>query len=85
MLDTFHFRGHLCITFEILGVNLYEWVKSSGFKGLHLGLVRVFSAQILKCLDLCRKCEIVHCDLKPEVRDFHIPPFVPLNCFYVLY
>jgi dual specificity tyrosine-phosphorylation-regulated kinase 2/3/4 len=67
MLDYFHFRGHLCITFEILGANLYEWLKAGGFKGVNCDLVRVFSRQILECLVLMRQNRIIHCDLKPEV------------------
>jgi dual specificity tyrosine-phosphorylation-regulated kinase 2/3/4 len=68
MLDHFHFRGHLCITFELLGANLYEWLKVGGFKGVNSDLVRVFSRQILECLCLMRQNRIIHCDLKPEVR-----------------
>lgn len=67
MLDHFHFRGHLCITFELLGLNLYEWLKAGGFKGVGVHVIRRFSEQILQCLDLLANKRIVHCDLKPEV------------------
>ncbi|KAJ1558854.1 Dual specificity tyrosine-phosphorylation-regulated kinase [Nowakowskiella sp. JEL0078] len=66
MLDHFYFRGHLCITFEMLGINLYDWLKAGGFRGVHLGVIRVFTIQILKCLELMQKNKIIHCDLKPE-------------------
>ncbi|KAJ3022640.1 UNVERIFIED_CONTAM: Dual specificity tyrosine-phosphorylation-regulated kinase, partial [Siphonaria sp. JEL0065] len=66
MHDSFHFRGHLCISFEILGINLYEWVKAGGYRGIHTGVVKRFSFQILKCLQLLANQGIVHCDLKPE-------------------
>ncbi|KAI9005691.1 kinase-like domain-containing protein, partial [Hyaloraphidium curvatum] len=66
MLEHFHFRGHLCITFELLGLNLYEWLKAGGFKGVGIHVIRRFSEQILQCLDMLGRKRIVHCDLKPE-------------------
>ncbi|KAJ1558694.1 Dual specificity tyrosine-phosphorylation-regulated kinase, partial [Nowakowskiella sp. JEL0078] len=42
MLDHFYFRGHLCITFEMLGINLYEWLKAGSFRGVHLGVIRSY-------------------------------------------
>jgi serine/threonine protein kinase len=66
-LDHFYFRGHLCFSFELLGINLYEWLKAGNFKGVHLGVVKTFSRQILQCLSLLDKLKIIHCDLKPEV------------------
>ncbi|TPX70368.1 hypothetical protein SpCBS45565_g01845 [Spizellomyces sp. 'palustris'] len=66
MVDSFLFRGHLCITFELLGMNLYEWLKAGGFRGVHLGVIKSFTVQMLHCLDLLSRSRIVHCDLKPE-------------------
>ncbi|KAI8593272.1 kinase-like domain-containing protein, partial [Geranomyces variabilis] len=66
MVESFLFRGHLCITFELLGANLYEWLKAGGFRGVHLGVIRRFTVQMLQCLELLSRAGIVHCDLKPE-------------------
>ncbi|KAJ3389689.1 Dual specificity tyrosine-phosphorylation-regulated kinase [Entophlyctis sp. JEL0112] len=66
MHESFTFRGHLCISFEILGINLYEWTKAGGYRGIHTGLIKRFAFQILKCLELLSMNDIVHCDLKPE-------------------
>ncbi|KAJ3187594.1 Dual specificity tyrosine-phosphorylation-regulated kinase, partial [Irineochytrium annulatum] len=66
MQDHFYFRGHLCITFELLGVNLYEWLKGGGFRGVHLGVIKKFAVQIVQCMDLLDRNRIVHCDMKPE-------------------
>jgi hypothetical protein len=30
--ESFSFRGHLCITFEVLWLNLYELLKAGGFE-----------------------------------------------------
>ncbi|KAJ1550781.1 dual specificity protein kinase yak1 [Nowakowskiella sp. JEL0078] len=69
MKDTFVFRNHLCIIFEILSVNLYELIKQNQFRGLSTNLVRVFVSQILDALTVLNRAKIIHCDLKPEVLD----------------
>ncbi|CAB4409140.1 unnamed protein product [Rhizophagus irregularis] len=66
MNDHFYFRNHLCIAFELLSINLYEFIKSSNFQGFSLGLIKRFCVQLLNSLSLLQKHNIVHCDLKPE-------------------
>lgn len=66
MTDHFYFRNHLCIVFECLSINLYEFIKQNQFRGFSLGLIRRFATQILKSLSLLHKHNVVHCDLKPE-------------------
>ena len=64
--DYFYFRNHLCITFNLLSMNLYEFIKNNNFQGVSLGLIRRFAIQILASLRFMRKLRIIHCDLKPE-------------------
>jgi len=66
MHEYFYFRNHLCISFEVLSINLYELIKNNNFQGLSLGLIRRFGVQMLTSLRALRKLKIVHCDLKPE-------------------
>ncbi|KAJ4953097.1 hypothetical protein NE237_029929 [Protea cynaroides] len=66
ILDYFVFQRHLCISFELLGTNLYELIKMNQFRGLSLSIVQVFSKQILRALVLMKDAGIIHCDLKPE-------------------
>lgn len=66
MFDSFTFRCHMCITFELLSINLYELIKKNNFKGFSLQLVRKFSHSLLLCLDALYKNKIIHCDMKPE-------------------
>ena len=63
MVDSFTFRGHLCIVTELLSINLYELVKANSFAGFTTTLIRRFTMQIL-----LRHQRVVHCDLKPEVH-----------------
>nr|XP_035938025.1 dual specificity tyrosine-phosphorylation-regulated kinase 4 [Halichoerus grypus] len=66
MKDFFYFRNHLCITFELLGINLYELMKNNSFQGFNLSVVRRFTLSVLKCLQMLYVEKIIHCDLKPE-------------------
>lgn len=51
MLDYDVFRKHLIISFELLSMNLYEFIKQNDFKGISPGLVRRFAIQILQALN----------------------------------
>ena len=66
MFENFTFRGHCCITFELLSVNLYELIKKNKFQGFSIQLVRRFAYSILRCLEALFINKIIHCDLKPE-------------------
>jgi serine/threonine protein kinase len=44
--DAFLHRRHLCLAFEQLGINLFELLKRNGFRGLSLGLLRLFLQQV---------------------------------------
>ncbi|XP_058883549.1 dual specificity tyrosine-phosphorylation-regulated kinase 4-like isoform X4 [Acipenser ruthenus] len=66
MKEYFHFRNHLCISFELLGLNLYELIKKNNFQGFSLPLIRRFTCSLLKCLQMLHRENIIHCDLKPE-------------------
>lgn len=65
-VQSFYFRGHLCISTELLDMNLYEFIKSNSFKGFPLEVVRRFTKQMLNSLLLLKSKKVIHCDLKPE-------------------
>ena len=46
MLDFFDCRGHLCLVFELLNMNLYELIKRNSFRGLAMNLLRSFLDQV---------------------------------------
>ncbi|KAM8868769.1 dual specificity tyrosine-phosphorylation-regulated kinase 3 isoform X1 [Synchiropus splendidus] len=66
IVEHFTFRNHICMTFELLSMNLYELIKRNKFQGFTLPLVRKFAHSILQCLESLSKQRIIHCDLKPE-------------------
>lgn len=71
LLNTFAHHGphgkHVCMIFEVLGINLLGIIKSYNYKGIPIPICRAMSQQILMGLDyLHRVCGILHTDLKPE-------------------
>ena len=64
--QSFYFRGHLCISTELLGMNLYEFIKFNEFRGFSIKLIRRFTKQLLNSLLLLKAHRVIHCDLKPE-------------------
>lgn len=62
----FVFRGHLCLVFERLSINLYELLKQNSYTGIGVDLLRNFLTQILDALLVLVRAEVIHCDLKPE-------------------
>ncbi|KIJ25950.1 hypothetical protein M422DRAFT_38427 [Sphaerobolus stellatus SS14] len=57
---TFEHRGHLCLVFENLSMNLRDLIKRFG-KEIGLNIRAMFLA-----LSLLRKCNIMHADIKPD-------------------
>jgi len=64
--QSFYFRGHLCISTDLLDMNLYEFIKIHDFRGFSLKLIRKFTKQMLGSLVLLHHKRVIHCDLKPE-------------------
>ncbi|KAI9844749.1 MAG: U4/U6 small nuclear ribonucleoprotein prp4 [Sclerophora amabilis] len=63
----FDHKGHLCMVFENLSINLREVLKKFGRDvGINLKAVRAYAQQMFLGLSLLRKCNILHADLKPD-------------------
>jgi dual specificity tyrosine-phosphorylation-regulated kinase 2/3/4 len=65
-LTSFTFREHTVIVFEVLSINLYDFLKDSHFEGVSPNLIRRIASQLLQTLSFLHKHQIIHCDLKPE-------------------
>lgn len=67
MLDYFEFRGHACLVFESMDMNLRSLVRKFGRNiGLSLQAVRAYAIQLLVGLRLLRQTGILHADIKPD-------------------
>lgn len=63
----FDHKGHLCMVFENLSMNLREVLKKFGRDvGINLRAIRAYAQQMFLGLSLLRKCNILHADLKPD-------------------
>lgn len=63
----FEHKGHLCMVFENLSINLREVLKKFGRDvGINIRAVRVYAQQMFLGLTLMRKCNVLHADLKPD-------------------
>lgn len=47
MFDSFNYFGHMCLTFEILGESVFDFLKSNGYVGYPLEQVRHISYQLI--------------------------------------
>jgi serine/threonine-protein kinase PRP4 len=64
---SFDHKGHLCMVFENLSLNLREVLKKFGRDiGINLKAIRVYSQQLFLGLSLLKKCQYLHADLKPD-------------------
>ncbi|EPS98350.1 hypothetical protein FOMPIDRAFT_1148904 [Fomitopsis schrenkii] len=64
---TFEHRGHLCLVFESLSMNLRDVVKRFGKDvGLNIRAVRAYAHQLFLAMNLLRKVNIMHADIKPD-------------------
>lgn len=67
LLRSFDHKGHLCMVFENMDMNLREVLKKFGRDiGLNLKAIRAYSQQLFLGLSLLRKCQYLHADLKPD-------------------
>ncbi|KAJ7746550.1 kinase-like domain-containing protein [Mycena metata] len=64
---TFEHRGHLCLVFESLSMNLRDVVKRFGKDvGLNIRAVRAYAHQLFLALGHLRKLGVMHADIKPD-------------------
>lgn len=64
---SFEHKGHLCMAFENLSLNLREVLKKFGNNvGINLMATKAYAYQIFLALAHMRKCSIIHADLKPD-------------------
>ncbi|CAK9435699.1 uncharacterized protein LODBEIA_P04260 [Lodderomyces beijingensis] len=64
--NQFNFRSHICITTELLSLNLYSLLEVTKFQGFSAPVVAQFGRQILQGISFLHGHSIIHCDIKPE-------------------
>ncbi|RMD39526.1 hypothetical protein DV735_g5597, partial [Chaetothyriales sp. CBS 134920] len=67
LLRSFEHKGHLCMVFENLSMNLREVLKKFGRDvGINLKAIRAYAQQLFLGLGLLKRCQYLHADLKPD-------------------
>ena len=66
LIDHFIFRNHICLTFDLLDLNLYQLIKSKNSNHKGLDKIKRFTEQILSGINYYHNLNIIHCDIKPE-------------------
>uniref|UniRef100_A0A3B5R175 Protein kinase domain-containing protein n=1 Tax=Xiphophorus maculatus TaxID=8083 RepID=A0A3B5R175_XIPMA len=65
-IESFKYKGYLCLAFEILDVSVFDFIKSRGFVPLSLSEIRVIAQQLLVALNALKSAGLVHADIKPD-------------------
>lgn len=64
--ECFPHKSHMCLVFELLEQNLYDFVKQNKFVPMSLKEIRPIAQQVLTALAKLRSLGLIHADLKPE-------------------
>eukprot|EP01107_Rhizomastix_libera_P017628 TRINITY_DN861_c1_g1_i3.p1 TRINITY_DN861_c1_g1~~TRINITY_DN861_c1_g1_i3.p1 ORF type:complete len:380 (-),score=110.91 TRINITY_DN861_c1_g1_i3:118-1257(-) len=67
MLNNFTIKGHLCIVFEALDMNVRELIKKYGKDvGLNMKATQLYAQQLFRALKFIHSCGYLHADIKPD-------------------
>ncbi|XP_054903514.1 dual specificity protein kinase CLK2b isoform X1 [Poeciliopsis prolifica] len=66
MLDWFNFCGHVCISFELLSLSTFDFLKSNNFLPYPIHQIRHMASQICHAVSFLHDNKLTHTDLKPE-------------------
>lgn len=66
MLDWFNYCGHVCISFELLSLSTFDFLKSNNFIPYPINQIRHMAHQICHAVSFLHDNQLTHTDLKPE-------------------
>ncbi|CAH1772795.1 unnamed protein product [Owenia fusiformis] len=77
MLDWFDYHGHMCLSFDMLGLSVFDFLKDNNYLPYTMEQVRHISYQVLIAVKFLHEMKLTHTDLKPENilflnSDFHV-------------
>lgn len=61
MFDCFTFKNHVCLVFELLGLNLFQVIEKNNYHGLSVNLIRAITIQMMDALVFTKNVHIIHC------------------------
>ncbi|XP_076457140.1 uncharacterized protein LOC143291240 [Babylonia areolata] len=66
MLDWFDYHGHVCISFNMLGLSVFDFLKDNNYIAYPIEQVRHISYQLCYAVNFLHDNQLTHTDLKPE-------------------
>jgi len=66
MLDWFNYYGHMCLTFEMLGLSVFDFMKDNNYMPYPMHQVRHMGKQLTYSVRFLHDNRLTHTDLKPE-------------------
>ncbi|KAG5459451.1 MAG: hypothetical protein BJ554DRAFT_145, partial [Olpidium bornovanus] len=64
--DCFDFQNHVCMTFDLLGESVFDFLKSNGFKAFPPHHIQHMAYQLMVSVAFVHDLGLIHTDLKPE-------------------
>ncbi|GAB1287728.1 Dual-specificity protein kinase CLK2 [Apodemus speciosus] len=66
MFDWFDYHGHMCISFELLGLSTFDFLKDNNYLPYPVHQVRHMAFQLCQAVKFLHDNKLTHTDLKPE-------------------
>ncbi|XP_075437997.1 dual specificity protein kinase CLK2 isoform X2 [Ascaphus truei] len=66
MFDWFDYHGHMCISFQLLGLSTFDFLKENNYHPYPIHQVRHMAAQLCQAVKFLHDNKLTHTDLKPE-------------------
>ncbi|XP_068603569.1 dual specificity protein kinase CLK2 isoform X3 [Brachionichthys hirsutus] len=66
MYDWFDYHGHMCLSFELLALSTFDFLKENGYLPYAIGQVRHVAYQLCLAVKFLHDNKLTHTDLKPE-------------------
>ncbi|KAG2463431.1 CLK2 kinase, partial [Polypterus senegalus] len=66
MFDWFDYHGHMCISFELLALSTFDFLKENNYVPYSISQVRHMAYQICQAVKFLHDNKLTHTDLKPE-------------------
>ncbi|KAF8462910.1 kinase-like domain-containing protein [Kalaharituber pfeilii] len=75
--DCFDYRNHICIVTDLLGMSVFDFLKSNNFAPFPNSHIQSFARQLLTSVAFLHDLNLIHTDLKPENillvhNDYHL-------------
>ncbi|KAI9766892.1 MAG: dual specificity protein kinase kns1 [Geoglossum simile] len=64
--DCFDYRNHICIVTDLLGMSVFDFLKSNSFVPFPSSQIQSFARQLLTSVAFLHDLNLIHTDLKPE-------------------